>query len=212
MDSKISGLDTLQDIRNMMERSSRFISLSGWSGIAAGTCALIGSWLGHARIVKYYANDYGQSSQCLDCLKNDLIGIAAGVFLAALATAFIFTYQRSKKDDVPIWGPAARRLLLNTLIPMVVGAVFLARLIQFQQYDLVPAVSLIFYGLALVNGSRYTLGEIKWLGYAEVITGLICLWYPGAGLYAWAFGFGVLHIVYGFAMWYKYERKSPEKS
>lgn len=210
MDNKLSGLDTLQDIRNMMERSSRFISLSGWSGVSAGSCALVGSWLGHRRITAYYANEFGQPDQCIDCLRADLVTIAAGVFISALVSAFLFTFLRSRKTGVAIWGPAARKLLVNTLIPMIVGAIFIFRLLSYQHYDLVPASSLIFYGLALINGSRYTLGEIKWLGYAEVITGLLCLWYPRMGLTAWAFGFGVLHILYGFAMWWKYERKPTE--
>lgn len=212
MPTKISGIDALQDIRNMMERSSRFISLSGWSGIAAGTCALIGSWMGWSRIRAYYAHEYGQADQCPVCLRTDLVGIAAGVFLTALLTAFFFTYLRSKKDGVAIWGNAARRLLWNTAIPLLVGAIFIGRLLQQQQYELVPAASLIFYGMALLNGSRYTLGEVKWLGLAEIVTGLVCLWYPRSGIYFWAFGFGLLHIIYGFSMWWKYERRETGKS
>lgn len=207
MDTNLSGRDALMDIRNMMERSSRFISLSGWSGIAAGGCALIGSWLGSAKIRNYYANDYGKAGQCTDCLKWDLVIIATAVLLTALLSAFFFTFQRSKKDGVAIWGTTSRRLLWNTLIPMVVGAVFIGKLMDDQLYGIVPAASLIFYGLGLLNGSRYTLGEVRWLGYAEILTGLICLWFPQSGLYFWAFGFGVLHIGYGFSMWWKYERK-----
>ena len=37
-------LEELQHIKRMMERSSRFISLSGLSGIAAGICAIAGAW------------------------------------------------------------------------------------------------------------------------------------------------------------------------
>ncbi|ULQ51112.1 hypothetical protein [Flavihumibacter fluvii] len=212
MATNISGLDTLQDIRKMMEKSSRFISLSGWSGMAAGTCALIGAAVGRHRIMTYYEREFGQPGQCDDCLKTDLISMAAVVFLSALFSALLFTYLRSKKDGVAIWGPTSRRLLWNTVIPMGIGAIFIARLLQQHQYDLVPAASLVFYGLALLNGSRYTLGEVQWLGYAEIVTGLVCLWLPGSGIYFWAFGFGVLHIVYGFSMWWKYERKEMDKS
>jgi hypothetical protein len=208
MSTQVSGLDTLQDIRKMMEKSSRFISLSGWSGIAAGSSALAGAWLALERIRLYYDNEYGTSSRCIDCLKADLIKIAAGIFIAALVGAFIFTFIRSKKEGVAIWGNCARRLLWNTLLPMLAGGIFVLRLIQHQQYDLIASSSLIFYGLALVNGSRYTLGEIMYLGYAEIITGLVCLWLPRYGIYCWAFGFGFLHIVYGVAMWWKYERNT----
>jgi hypothetical protein len=211
MPTKLSGLDALQDIRNMMERSSRFISLSGWSGVAAGISALVGSWLGWSRLRAYYSNEYTQSDPCIDCLRTDLVAIAGGVFIVALLTAFLFTYLRSKKEGVPLWGAASRRLLWNTMIPLAVGAIFIGRLIQEQDYTFVAAASLIFYGLALVNGSRYTLGEVKWLGYAEILTGLTCLWFPQKGIYFWAFGFGLLHIVYGFSMWWKYERPGTGK-
>lgn len=211
MPTKLSGLDALQDIRNMMERSSRFISLSGWSGVAAGVSALVGSWLGWSRLKAYYSNEYTQPNPCIDCLRADLVAIAGGVFITALVTAFLFTYLRSKKEGVAIWGAASRRLLWNTMIPLAVGAIFIGRMIQLQEYDFVAAASLVFYGLALVNGSRYTLGEVKWLGYAEILTGLACLWFPQKGIYFWAFGFGLLHIVYGFSMWWKYERPGTGK-
>jgi hypothetical protein len=141
---------------------------------------------------------------------RDLILIAGGVFLVALSTAFLFTWTKAKKEGVAIWGTTSKRLLWNTILPMGVGGVVILRMISLQYYDLVAAVSLIFYGLALINGSKYTLGEVKYLGYAIVITGLIGLWIPRQGLLLWALGFGVLHILYGFTMWWKYERRTDE--
>jgi hypothetical protein len=132
--------------------------------------------------------------------------IAAVVFLGALVSALFFTYLRSRREGVAIWGLAARRLLWNTLMPMAAGGLFILKLVTLHQYELVASASLVFYGLALVNGSRFTIGEIRWLGYAEILTGLVCLWIPRAGLFCWAIGFGVLHILYGLAMWWKYER------
>ncbi len=202
-----TNLDALQDIRKMMERSSRFISLSGWSGIAAGVCALIGAWFAHEKIVAYYAN-YSVAAGCPACLKKELIIIAITVFIAAFGSATFFTWLKSKKDGVAIWGTTARRLLWNTLLPMVAGGFILWRMIDLKQYDLVAAGSLIFYGLALVNGSKYTMGEVRYLGYAQIITGIIGLWLVRSGIYIWAFGFGILHIVYGMAMWWKYDRRN----
>ena len=201
-----NNLDAIKDIRKIMERSSRFISLSGWSGVAAGICALIGSWVAYNRIVDYFAGT-SPSSGCATCLRNELIVIAVIIFITALAGAFAFTYIRSKKERVAIWGSAARRLLWNTVLPMVVGGILIWKMIDLNYYDLVPASTLIFYGLALINGSKYTMGEVRYLGYAQIITGIVSLLVISRGLYAWAFGFGVLHIIYGVAMWWKYERK-----
>jgi len=82
----------------------------------------------------------------------------------------------------------------------------LFRLIEAGAVGFIAPGCLIFYGLALVNGSKYTLGEVKWLGYGQILLGIINLWWVGNGLYFWALGFGVLHIVYGTLMWWKYER------
>ncbi|MEO6219161.1 MAG: hypothetical protein ABIO81_01950 [Ginsengibacter sp.] len=206
MDSSIQNLDTLKDIKRIMERSSRFISLSGWSGITAGLCALIGAAGAWYRIKHYYNNEFSPGAGCAGCLRNDLIFIAALVFVAAFITAFLFTYLKSKKDGVAIWGIAARRLLWNTLVPMITGAFLLWRMVELKQYELIAPASLIFYGLALVNGSKYTIGEVRYLGYAEIILGIINLWLYHAGLFCWAIGFGLFHIIYGIAMWWKYDR------
>jgi len=205
MEQDQQGLKALTDIRNMMERSSRFISLSGWSGIAAGISALVGALLALTRIEEFYRSG-SQLSGCPQCLRQELLLIAMGVLLTALFSAFLFTLRRSRKQGLPIWGTASRRLLWNTAIPLGVGGIFLIRMMMLGQYDLIAPGCLIFYGLALVNGSKYTLGEIRYLGYTMLVLGIVNLWFPHVGLYFWAAGFGVCHIIYGAAMWMKYEK------
>ena len=217
MDSQHPPLETLQDIKRMMERSSRFISLSGWSGISAGVCALLGAWAGHSRIASYvqaghggnyypggsaYGTDSGAS------LVKDLVIIAAITFITAFVSAFLFTWARSRKNGTPLWDRTVQRLAWNTILPMVIGGLVLLRAMQWGYFELVAPGCLIFYGLALVNASKYTLGEIRYLGYGQLILGIINLWAVGGGLYFWAAGFGILHILYGGVMWWKYERKS----
>ncbi len=200
-----SNLETLRDIKKMMERSGRFISLSGWSGVSAGLAALTGAFFAKKKIAEYYSS-YSPDANCPTCLRDDLITIAVIVFVVAFASAILFTWFKSKKEGVAIWGSSARRLLWNTLLPMIAGGFVILRMVSLHQYDLVAASSLIFYGLALVNGSKYTMGEIRYLGYAQIITGIVGLWLSRSGLTIWALGFGVWHIVYGIAMWWKYDR------
>ena len=107
-----------------------------------------------------------------------------------------------------MWGNATIRLFWNTAIPIATGALFLIRMMQLGEFELVAPGCLIFYGLALVNASKYTLGEIRYLGYGQLALGFMNLWYIGYWLYFWAMGFGVLHILYGILMWYKYERNT----
>lgn len=214
MNTTDKNLEALQDIRKMMERSGRFISLSGWSGVAAGVCALTGAWLANNRIQHYNAENAPQANEMqgryifrdgLNLLERELLLLAIGVFIAAGISAFIFTYIKSKKEGIAIWSASAQRLMWNTLLPIVVGGMVILRLLDSGQHLLAAPVCLIFYGLALINGSKYTIGEIRYLGYLQIILGLLNLWMPGYGLLFWALGFGVLHILYGILMWRKYE-------
>jgi hypothetical protein len=214
MNEQQQPLEDLQHIKRMMERSSRFISLSGLSGIAAGICALVGAWFANEVIVdnggpsgyRELVNKTLEVSSLQDFMGHRLFQIAAYTFFAALFLAFLFTYLRSKKNDVPMWGYTSRRLLINVSVPMIAGGIYLFRQMEFGNYGLIAPGCLIFYGLALVNASKYTLGEVRYLGYCQVLLGIINCWFVGYGLYFWAVGFGLLHIIYGSVMWYKYER------
>lgn len=210
MDTQHQPLEDLQHIKKMMERSSRFISLSGLSGIAAGVCALAGAWFASQKIHCWVKGDCQlRLLMTSDGYKliNDLFWIATVTFLAAFISAFIFTYLRSKKSGMPMWGTTTVRLFWNMVIPITVGGIFLLRMMQMGEYQLVAPGCLIFYGLALVNASKYTLGEVRYLGYGQIVLGVFNLWWIGYGLQFWAMGFGILHIIYGAMMWWKYERK-----
>ncbi|MBC7866090.1 MAG: hypothetical protein H7X88_01035 [Gloeobacteraceae cyanobacterium ES-bin-316] len=217
MSDQQQSLEAIHDIKRMMERSSRFISLSGLSGISAGLCALMGAWFAHPYVFgrKDYIIDAGAARahatvESYTIIFNTyLFWIAAATFLAALISAFILTYIKSSKEGVPIWGNSARRLLVNVSLPLIVGGIFIFKLAQFGTFGLVAPGCLIFYGLALINASKYTLIEVRYLGYSQLLLGLISLWFVGYGLYFWAVGFGLMHIVYGTYMWLKYDRKQP---
>ena len=214
MNEQQQTLEELQHIKSMMERSSRFISLSGLSGIAAGICAIVGAWFANDVIVqnggpsgyREVVNRTIEFTSMKDFMGHRLFQIAVYTFCAAFFSAFIFTWLRSKKNKVPLWGYSSRRLLINVFVPMVAGGIYLFKEMQFGNYGLIAPGCLIFYGLALINASKYTLGEVRYLGYGQVLLGIINCWFVGNGLYFWAIGFGLLHIIYGSLMWFKYER------
>lgn len=200
-------LQTLEDIKQLMTKSSRFISLSGWSGVAAGTCALVGARIAHQKISQFaLQTDAYVIESAYRTLKLQLLVLAAVTFAAAFMLAFLFTYLRSRKTGVAIWGYTARRVMFNVAVPMIAGGMLIWRMMDYGLYGLVAPTSLIFYGLALVNASKFTLPEIRYLGYFQLLLGIVNLWFIGYGLYFWAAGFGVLHILYGILMWNKYER------
>ncbi len=208
------SLDDLRQIRQMMENSSRFISLSGLSGVAAGLCALAGAWAAHDYVRGFRdfiidpAVTVADHGFLIFLFNTVIFRIAAATLLAALVSAFFFTWMRSRRQQAPLWGVTARRLCFSLLVPLVAGGLFLIKLMHFGTFGLVAPGCLIFYGLALVNASRYTLSEIRYLGYGQLVLGLVALSFTGYGIYFWAAGFGVLHIVYGILMWYRHERNA----
>lgn len=208
----INPLEEVKDIKRMMERSSRFISLSGISGVAAGLCAIGGGVVARYLIFSHYYTDYNTRGSFSDTdfanLKIQLLALAVAVFTTAFLSAFYFTWRKSHKAGESLWNPTSRRLFWNMVIPLGAGALFILTMLQHNEWKFVAPASLIFYGLALVNASKYTLTDIRYLGYSEIVLGLINTQWIGKGLYFWAIGFGVLHILYGIIMWWKYERNT----
>jgi len=204
-------LDTLHDIKRMMERSSRFISLSGLSGIVAGVFALVGAFIANGWITSYKTQDedkFGDAN--VQDLRLRLLLLAGTILILAMASSFYFSLRRARKNALPIWDHSSKKLLVNLLIPLIAGVFFIMGLWYHHNLELVMPACLVFYGMALVNASKYTLSDIRYIGLMEIVLGIINLFYndPAFSIYFWAIGFGLLHIVYGSMMWLKYEWNS----
>ena len=210
MNESREHLQTLSDIRSMMERSSKFLSLSGLSGVSAGIIALVGAAVVYGRIglVSYPGSYYKSLSNSISRAAADrfFITVAMAVLVAALLSGAFFTVRKARRQGQLVWNQTSRRLLWAMLVPLATGGVFCLVLLLHNLIWLAFPGTLIFYGLALLSGSRYTVRDVESLGYCEVGLGLLALFFPGYNLLTWAVGFGVLHIVYGLAMYYKYER------
>lgn len=213
MDKRNEQLEAIGEIRSLMERSSRFISLSGLSGVSAGIFALIGAALVFYYLDvqpfegrRYYVIDSESFIFGLPPLKF-MVLVAIGVFISALCSATFFTVRKAKRKGLKIWDRTSLRLMINMVIPLIAGGIFCLGLMYNHEFGLVAPATLVFYGLACINASKYTLNEIRNLGIAEVILGLFGMFQPGLGLELWAIGFGILHIAYGTLMYYKYDRQ-----
>lgn len=198
--------EDLSHIRSMMERSSRFISLSGLSGVVAGLAAMIGAayvfFVFKREGIDYFDGDRNIFSKQL---VQELVVIGAVILVVAIASGYILTANKSKKKGLKIWDATTKKLLFAFAIPLVTGGFFCLGLLYHHLFVLVAPATLIFYGLALVSAERYTLTDIKYLGYCQIVLGLISFLFLGWGLVAWTIGFGVLHIVYGLIMHKKYK-------
>jgi hypothetical protein len=202
----------LTEIRSLMERSSRFISLSGLSGVSAGLCALAGA------AAVYYQLHFGQFRQYQEFTMRssakydtDFVRfcfIVAGlVLLSSISAGIYFTTRQARKKGQKIFDRTAMRLIINLSIPLAAGGLFCLALLYHGLPGLIAPSMLIFYGLGLLNGGKYTFDDIRYLGFFEIALGLIACFFIGYGLLFWAVGFGILHIVYGIAVYNKYDRK-----
>lgn len=204
-------LNDISEIKNLMEKSSKFISLSGLSGVFAGIFALAGAAVVYFRFQVEYSSRFG-SAEYFKTISNPrefisfnlIVGLI--VLVLALSSGLLFTIKKAKKHKSLMWDTTSKRLLINLFIPLITGGFFIFILAFHHIYELIAPATLIFYGLALINASKFTLHDVKYLGLLEVILGLISGIFVGYGLIFWAIGFGVLHIIYGIAMYLKYDR------
>jgi hypothetical protein len=201
-------LQDIEEIRSLMEKSSKFISLSGWAGIFAGVFALMGSYIALTYL------DFNPQSLCVDPENNlfqqkqifSVVQLALLVFLLAISFALFFTHRRAKRKDELLWTPTAKRLVINMAVPLFTGGILILLFISKGFIGFVAPFSLLFYGLALFTISKFTFDEVKILGLIEILLGLISVYKVSLGLLFWAIGFGVVHIVYGIYVYFKYER------
>jgi len=205
-------LNNIAEIKNLMVQSSRFISLSGISGIFAGIVALAGTiitffYLNYDK--RYFdSNSYFSDQLYKHSLESlyTLFAVAIIVLILAIGSAIIFTTRKAKKQGLLPWDSLAKKMVSSLLLPLIAGGIFCLILLYYRIIFLIAPATLLFYGLALLNASKYTLKEIKYLGICEIALGLIASFFTGYGIFAWALGFGLLHIVYGTLMHFKYER------
>jgi len=201
-------LQDIEEIRSLMEKSSKFISLSGWAGIFAGVFALLGSYIALTYL------DFNPQSLSVDTENNpfqqkqifSVVQLALLVFLLAISFALFFTHRRAKRKDELLWTPTAKRLVMNMAVPLFTGGILILIFISKGFIGFVAPFSLLFYGLALFTISKFTFDEVKILGLIEILLGLISVYKVSLGLLFWSIGFGVVHIVYGIYVYFKYER------
>ncbi|MCU4163305.1 hypothetical protein [Carboxylicivirga caseinilyticus] len=205
---------TIQDIkaiRQMMEESSKFLSLSGLSGVAAGLVAIIGAAIAYffildSGMVKYDEHMVDLYHGNTLFIRLGLLGIATGVLIVAVTFAWWLSYRKARKAKVSFWTHTAKKVMWSMVSILTIGGLFSLILIYHENIRMVASVMLIFYGIALIMASRYTHRDIQYLGYIEVVLGLAAGIFLNYGLLFWTLGFGVFHIIYGIVMYLKYDR------
>lgn len=203
---KSKYLEDISEIKNIMNRSSRFISLSGMSGVLAGMFALVGAYLAYM-IVYESPNPNVIGTDIILSTEQifDLTILGISVMILALISGVLLSMRKAKKNGEKIWDTSSQRLIINFLIPLSTGAIVCLIMIQKGLIIHVAPLTLLFYGLSCVHASKYTIGGVRYLGITIILIGLIATYFTGYGLLFWAIGFGLCHIIYGALMYFKYE-------
>ena len=192
----------LEHIKKMMEKSSRFISLSGLSGVVAGTIGLVGAYVAFLMLEHYKLQSYIDENR-FDTILNFVV-LALVILVSALGSGTFFTLRKSKRLGLRIWTSTSKQVLVSLAVPLFVGGIFCLALMAKGYFGFIAPAMLLFYGLALVNASKFMWEDIKYLGYLELLLGLISSFVLNYGLLFWAIGFGILHILYGVILYKKY--------
>lgn len=201
MNKEHNYIQDIAEIRSMMERSSKFLSLSGWAGILAGLYALAGAF------TVYKA--FGFNPDTITYISSDLqmvILSASIVLVLAIGTAVIFSQRKASQSGEKVWNAVSKQLISHVAVPLIAGGALTLVLLSKGLVGLLAPLTLIFYGLALYNAGKFTFDAVKFFGLIQVGLGLIGCYFVEYGLILWAFGFGVLHIVYGAYIHFRYER------
>lgn len=205
MKSTEKYLSEIREIRKMMEESSRFLSLSGLSGILVGIYALVGAFLSYQLLNTQTDMGMYDSGTVLQ-----LTIIATVVLILSFVTILILTSRRTKKAGKKIWNASTRLMMINLSVPLLTGGILILIFLSREYYEIIFPSSLIFYGLALVNAAKFTRQEIFYMGIIEISLGILAALFSSYSLVFWALGFGILHIVYGTFMYFRYEYKTNE--
>lgn len=194
-------LEDLAEIRMMMQRSSKFLSLSGWAGIMAGIYALVGAYMAYMLFnfrpsdILYAAPDTGK-----------LILLGSIILIVSIGTAMLLSRQRAQKKGESAWNNTSRRMLIAMAIPLLTGGLILLVLLSYELAAFLIPVSLVFYGMALFNAGHFTFREVQMLGICQSALGILALIFIPYSVLIWAVGFGLMNMVYGIYIHLKYER------
>ncbi len=205
-----SPSDDIKHIRQMMEESAKFLSLSGFSGVIVGFIAVIGATVAYFLILEKGTVKYDEYLRVLPGssfseIRGSFIFLGLAVLLAALLSVWYISYRKSKKLKVNFWTSSAKKMVYSLAVVLITGGIFCIIIIYHGYFKLVASVMLIFYGLALLNASKYSKHDIRSLAYAQILIGLAAAFFLNHGLLLWTIGFGFVHILYGILLYFKYE-------
>jgi hypothetical protein len=208
MKQQTDYLADLQAIRSMMQRSSKFVSLSGWSGVMAGIYGLLAAYLAqqHLRFDPSAMEAAALTGLNAYAALSGMMALAGGLLVLSIGTAAWMAQQKARKQGEMVWTAASRRLLTDLAVPLLTGGLLLLGLAWMGYHSLLLPTSLLFYGITLYQAGPITYAALRILGLLNITLGFFALLLPQQAMLFWAAGFGLMHIVYGLFIHFRYEK------
>ncbi len=197
----------LRVIRQTMERSTKYSTLSGLSGVLIGLVAIVGVWL-TSRLTPPTPIDVSSSLPIpYDVLNSqqsyrwDIGLIWCAVLALAVTIDFVANKRRAARVGKTVMSPIGGHIILAALPAFFGGAVLTYFLLQHNLAFSVWGVWMLCYGLAICAVGLFSVKPVSVLGGAFVLAGAVTLLLPaGAQLPMMALTFGGFHIGYGILM------------
>jgi len=149
------------------------------------------------------------SATGLDRTQQLTVLLVDAVLVLGISIGFgiYFSATKARKSKQKLFNKVTQKTLYNLSIPLIAGGIFSFICLVRGDVEIIAATTLIFYGLALVNASKYTFDEIHYLGITEIILGIGAAVFLHTGIIFWTVGFGICHIIYGVILYKKYDLK-----
>lgn len=187
-------------IRQLIERPVRYSTMSGAAGVFAGAVALAGAAADH--FVR-------RSAAPREAMLME-VAVWAAVLLVATAGSIALTRLRERKQGLPFW-TYARKRVLRSLAPPSAAALGLTLAVLARWYGwqedlgvMIPPIWMACYGLACCQVSEFSLGELRVLGAAFIVSAAAAVFLPGCPHVTLGAAFGGYHLVYGAVVWIRH--------
>jgi hypothetical protein len=196
-------LRDIAEVRSLMERSTRFLSLSGLAGVMAGIYALAGVFI----VWKAIGFEPTEDVVVAETFSmQHVVLVALGVLILSIGTALLLSSATARKRNESIWNPVAKRVAAHFGLPLITGGLLMLIFLSQDMTRLLIPSSLIFYGIALFSAGPFTFREIKTLGIIQIALGLFSAYAVEYSLLCWAAGFGIAHMIYGIYLHLRYKQ------
>ena len=180
--------ENLRVIRALMERSTKFSTFSGLSGVCAGMASIIG-----CIITRLYIPDPG-------AFPVQFLALWSTVIVIAVGADYLLMKRRAAQVGKRVLSRLGKQMVIASVPGLGTGAIVTFYLLQHHLLGSVYPFWMLAYGLAVSATGLFSQREVSLLGVAFLIAGAACLFATGIGLPMMAVTFGGFHIVYGLAM------------